>query len=119
MSARKPPGAIDGKAVVFAFFAATVYFSFTLRKNSSTSSRGSASSSSSSGSGKKTSALETDEMRKRDGTCRATDDDDWRIKEKMHEESIVFVRVLVFPPPSLKRWCRCCARKRIKGRRQR
>ncbi|CAL6360548.1 unnamed protein product [Bathycoccus prasinos] len=27
MSARKPPGAIDGKAVVFAFFAATVYFS--------------------------------------------------------------------------------------------
>ena len=118
MSARKPPGAIDGKAVVFAFFAATVYFSCALRKNSSTSSRGSASSSSSS-SGKKTSALETEMMRKRDGTCRATDDDDWRIKEKMHEESIVFVRVLVFPPPSLKRWCRCCARKRIKGRRQR
>ena len=59
MSARKPPGAIDGKAVVFAFFAATVYFSCALRKNSSsTSSRGSASSSSS---GKKTSALETDD----------------------------------------------------------
>ena len=62
MSLRKPPGAIDGKAVVFAFFAATVYFSFTFSKNSSTSSRGSASSSSSSSSsGKKTSALETDD----------------------------------------------------------
>ena len=61
MSARKPPGAIDGKAVVFAFFAATVYFSCALRKNSSTSSRGSASSSKSSSSGKKTSALETDD----------------------------------------------------------
>ena len=56
MSLRKPPGAIDGKAVVLAFFAATVYFSFTFSKNSSTSSRGSASSS-----GKKTSALETDD----------------------------------------------------------
>ena len=64
MSLRKPPGAIDGKAVVLAFFAATVYFSFTFSKNSSTSSRGSASSSSSSSSsssGKKTSALETDD----------------------------------------------------------
>ena len=61
MSVRKPPGAIDGKAVVLAFFAATVYFSFTLSKNSTNSSRGSASSSSSSSSGKKTSALETDD----------------------------------------------------------
>ena len=61
MSLRKPPGAIDGKAVVLAFFAATVYFSFTFSKNSSTSSRGSASSSKSSSSGKKTSALETDD----------------------------------------------------------
>ena len=59
MSVRKPPGAIDGKAVVLAFFAATVYFSFTLRKNSTNSSRSASSSSSSSG--KKTSALETDD----------------------------------------------------------
>ena len=68
MSLRKPPGAIDGKAVVFAFFAATVYFSCALRKNSSTSSRGSASSSSSSKkeeAEKKTSKLETDDAKAR------------------------------------------------------
>ena len=67
MSVRKPPGAIDGKAVVLAFFAATVYFSFTFSKSSSSNSRGSASSSSSSksSSGKKTSTLETDDAKAR------------------------------------------------------
>ena len=83
MSLRKPPGAIDGKAVVLAFFAATVYFSFTFSKSSSSNSRGSASSSSSSksSSGKKTSTAKQ-MMRKRDGTCRATDDDDMENKRE-------------------------------------
>ena len=59
MSVRKPPGAIDGKAVVLAFFAATVYFSFTLSKKSNNSSRSASSSSSKKEeAGKKTSKLD-------------------------------------------------------------
>ena len=64
MSLRKPPGAIDGKAVVLAFFAATVYFSFTFSKNSNSRSA-SSSSSSKKEEGKKTSKLETDDAKAR------------------------------------------------------
>ena len=57
MSVRKPPGAIDGKAVVLAFFAATVYFSFTFSKSSSSRSASSLSSKKEEA-GKKTSKLD-------------------------------------------------------------
>jgi hypothetical protein len=64
MSLRKPPGAIDGKAVVLAFFAATVYFSCTFSKSSSRSAS-SSSSSKKEEAGKKTSKLETDDAKAR------------------------------------------------------
>ena len=66
MSVRKPPGAIDGKAVVFAFFAATVYFSCTFSKNSNSRSASSSSSSKKEeAKGKKTSKLESDDVKAR------------------------------------------------------
>ena len=98
MSARKPPGAIDGKAVVFAFFAATVYFSCALRKNSSTSSRGSASSSVVVFGKKDERVGNRRLMRKRDGTCRATDDEDIKtiqMKRGIKHFMDVYVQILV------------------------
>ena len=65
MSVRKPPGAIDGKAVVLAFFAATVYFSFTFSKSNSRGSSSSSSSSKKEEAEKKTSKLETDDAKAR------------------------------------------------------